>query len=498
MTQLHRDSKEANKHTPKGFDNGATASIAVKGEQDTSVYDKRNVLTQVINFVDGSLAPPSVVLGDAFVLIDNGGGAIDAGWSGSSYNDWVRSDGGIFWNITPVLGMLCNNQSGDWFKYDGVSWVAFGAAVSIPDTDSLPEGAVNLYNQTHIGDATGATSLTLQPAAITGKAAAAALTGTETVLLEQSGVLVKSTAQDIADLGGGDSLYTADGTLTSARVVTMGANPLSFEGNTTTFKGLGSLTGTTFSARNALNHESLKITDDGISTFKGTSNSSITYNIIAKNLSNAEVFKVSNAGLISTKGNPLLHRGSYSHTFTGLNANTDRGIAVFTAPDKSARLSIGTSGVGINRDSGLTALAISMKAAGNGFLLSDELASSVLHHQNNNGGNRFGIGRGLGSGTSTTDGILNIAPSRANAASIKLDSGVDPTGTNLTGGAIWYNGGFKFQTGTDTILLYAQDNTVAASALVGGGGTAITDADTFGGFTLQQLAQLLLNNGLAK
>jgi hypothetical protein len=36
----------------------------------------------------------------------------------------------------------------------------------------------------------------------------------------------------------------------------------------------------------------------------------------------------------------------------------------------------------------------------------------------------------------------------------------------------------------------------AAATLVGGGGTTITDTDTFGGYTLRQIAQALKNLGI--
>lgn len=56
--------------------------------------------------------------------------------------------------------------------------------------------------------------------------AADALTGTEIVAAVQGGTSVQTTAQDIANLGGGgDTLYTADGTLAdAARTVTIPAN----------------------------------------------------------------------------------------------------------------------------------------------------------------------------------------------------------------------------------------------------------------------------------
>tara|TARA_R110000765_G_scaffold268842_1_gene367849 strand:+ start:366 stop:2612 length:2247 start_codon:yes stop_codon:yes gene_type:complete len=346
--------------------------------------------------------------------------------------------------------------------------------------DSLVSGLTT--NATHSGDAIGDTALTLQPVAITGKTAAAALTGTETVLLEQSGGLVKSTAQDIADLGGGDSLYTADGTLTAPRVVTMGANPLSFEGNTVTVKGLGSLTGTTFSARNALNQESLKVLDNG----------DVTSGILNNNL-------IQN-GYISTFGARVIHLNAAVHTFKAATNSGARGCAVFTSRDGlTTSLSVATDGIGVGKAANGIFRVQMINTSGGGFSFADSLGTTLFRHSNVHQGDRYGLGFATGSGSAATDGILNIKGSETWGASIKLLSGVDPTGTNKSGGSQWYTASkMKFQTGTDTIQLYAQDNTVSASALVGGGGTAITDTDTFGGFTLQQLAQLLLNNGLAK
>jgi len=37
---------------------------------------------------------------------------------------------------------------------------------------------------------------------------------------------------------------------------------------------------------------------------------------------------------------------------------------------------------------------------------------------------------------------------------------------------------------------------ITGATLVGGGGTTITDTDTFGGYTLQQIAAALINTGI--
>jgi hypothetical protein len=54
---------------------------------------------------------------------------------------------------------------------------------------------------------------------------------------------------------------------------------------------------------------------------------------------------------------------------------------------------------------------------------------------------------------------------------------------------------FRTENGS-IVKLYQETTGVAAATLVGGGGTTITDTDTFGGYTLQQIAQALKNLGI--
>ena len=59
------------------------------------------------------------------------------------------------------------------------------------------------------------------------------------------------------------------------------------------------------------------------------------------------------------------------------------------------------------------------------------------------------------------------------------------------------NAAAHFRTeGGAVIKVYQETTAVAAATLVGGGGTNITDTDTFGGYTLQQVVQALRNQGL--
>jgi hypothetical protein len=54
---------------------------------------------------------------------------------------------------------------------------------------------------------------------------------------------------------------------------------------------------------------------------------------------------------------------------------------------------------------------------------------------------------------------------------------------------------FRTENGA-VVKIYQETTAVAAATRVGGGGTTLTDTDTFGGYTLQQIAQALRNFGL--
>ncbi len=94
----------------------------------------------------------------------------------------------------------------------------FDNRLATKTTDDLSEGSTNKYNATHTGEVTGSGALTLNPTAISNKVAKTPLAGTEEVLINDAGTLKKTTAQDIADLGGGtggslqDSIIVASST----------------------------------------------------------------------------------------------------------------------------------------------------------------------------------------------------------------------------------------------------------------------------------------------
>ena len=199
MSNLHRDLDEFNLHNPKGFNPATPNTFATKSEQGSSYYEERMQLPKVINIVDGNLPAPSTADLDAFIIIDGGGGVLDLSWGPSSFNDWVRFNGGVPYRISPLAGYLAYNENGSqWKEFDGTNWVDFGGG-----------GVVN-------------------------------------------------------------TLYTADGTLTGVRTVTMGGNSLTFDGATTIFKGAGSTSGTTaLLVQNSLSTNLLEVKDDGSTTIGG-------------------------------------------------------------------------------------------------------------------------------------------------------------------------------------------------------------------------------------
>lgn len=83
---------------------------------------------------------------------------------------------------------------------------------------------------THTGDVTGDTALTLESVAITGQTTVTGVSG-DFVLISDTSDSGNLKKVDVVDfLGGGNTLYTADDSLTGARTVTMGGNTLNFSG----------------------------------------------------------------------------------------------------------------------------------------------------------------------------------------------------------------------------------------------------------------------------
>jgi hypothetical protein len=112
----------------------------------------------------------------------------------------------------------------------------------------------------------------------------------------------------------------------------------------------------------------------------------------------------------------------------------------------------------------------------NGFLRTNDASSLLLGTQTS-----------LGSGT----GQLIVGNATAPTGSI-TDSFQLYSADIVAGNAAPH---FRTENGA-IIKLYQETTGVAAATLVSGGGTALTDTDTFDGYTLKQIVKALRNNGL--
>ena len=126
----HRLIPEDELHNPKGFTPAVNSSVATRDELGQSRYEKQVILPEA-QFVDGNSAPPSTVLNDTFVIFDGGGGVVDAGWSGASFNDWVRYDGAEFQALTPTDQLIYDTTNSVYKNFNGSAWVEFGAGAAI-------------------------------------------------------------------------------------------------------------------------------------------------------------------------------------------------------------------------------------------------------------------------------------------------------------------------------------------------------------------------------
>lgn len=366
MSNLHVDLDELNKHDPKGFIPAVNNTFPVKDELGNSFYEERMSLPKAINFVDGTVAAPTTVDGDIYVL--TGSGVVDSSWGGAAFGDWVRFLNTFATPITPLDGYLCFDvTAATWMQYDGSVWAVFGGG------------------------------------------------------------------------GGGANLYTADGTLTAARTVTMAGFGLNFEGGQTTLKGAGTTSGTTA--------------------------------LLVQNNSGSEAFKVDDARNVTNYGaSPLTMGGGGSVaqvTFKTPNTATNRGaFAVINGGDNPLFL-VGTSGIAIGTtySSGvalkvrcLTAASISVDSPID-IIDKSSVQSLVQFTDTTKGGTITQVGYyGLSTGQRPSAGWFGIKGSTVNGAAMEIKSGVDPTGVALISGIIWNvggviktRGGFEVQAGQTTL-----------------------------------------------
>jgi hypothetical protein len=133
MSNLHLLLDEANKHDPKGFIPAVNNTFPWKDELGLSTYREQMELPKAINFVDGTVAAPTTVDGDVYVL--TGSGVIDSSWGNATFGDWVRFTNTIATEITPLAGYLCYDvTAASWMEFDGAVWAVFGGGGGVVST----------------------------------------------------------------------------------------------------------------------------------------------------------------------------------------------------------------------------------------------------------------------------------------------------------------------------------------------------------------------------
>jgi hypothetical protein len=149
---LHKNIKESELHAPKGFTLGTTNSMsyAIRTEGDVADYQDIEYLPAAINFVDGNSPPPTLVLGDIYVVLDFGGGVMDAAWNGIAFNSWARFDSSAWNGVAATDSFMCYDKTAKAYKtFNGTAWVAVGGGGTDTNlgTDNLTNTAASrTYN----------------------------------------------------------------------------------------------------------------------------------------------------------------------------------------------------------------------------------------------------------------------------------------------------------------------------------------------------------------
>jgi len=126
MAILHKNiSASADIHVPKWLPSANNGDYAFKNEKGELESIDELLLPGALNFVDGSVAPPTTSTGDIYIL--SSGASVNAGWGSVALQDWVRYDGTAWNSLTPQKSSLCYDKTADSLKFfNGTAWAAIG------------------------------------------------------------------------------------------------------------------------------------------------------------------------------------------------------------------------------------------------------------------------------------------------------------------------------------------------------------------------------------
>ena len=201
MAILHKNiNNESDIHVPKWLPSANNGDYAFKNEKGELESIDELLLPAALNFVDGSVAPPTTSVGDIYIL--SSGGSVNAGWGSVALQDWVRYDGALWNSLTPQKSSLCYDKTADaLMSFNGTAWAAIGAGGG---TDA---------NAVHV-------NVGAEIAAITAKATP---TTSDIILIEDAADSNNKKKITIGDLpsSGGNTIYTANDTIGTGRVATL-------------------------------------------------------------------------------------------------------------------------------------------------------------------------------------------------------------------------------------------------------------------------------------
>jgi hypothetical protein len=126
MAILHKNiTASGDIHNPKWHPDANNGDYAWKNEKGELESIDELLLPAALNFVDGSVSPPTSNTNDIYIL--SSGGSVNAGWGSVALQDWVKYDGAAWNAITPQKSSLCYDKTADsLMSFDGAAWAAIG------------------------------------------------------------------------------------------------------------------------------------------------------------------------------------------------------------------------------------------------------------------------------------------------------------------------------------------------------------------------------------
>ena len=199
MAILHKNiTASGDIHNPKWHPDANNGDYAWKNEKGELESIDELLLPAALNFVDGSVAPPTSNTNDIYIL--SSGASVNAGWGTVALQDWVKYDGAVWNVITPQKSSLCYDKTADSLMgFNGTAWAAIGGGGVDP-------------NAVHVNAQSEISGITAKPTPTT----------SDLLIIEDAADSNNKKKITIGDLpSGGDSIYSASGTVPGSTVATI-------------------------------------------------------------------------------------------------------------------------------------------------------------------------------------------------------------------------------------------------------------------------------------